>query len=202
MSTSAWSRRVSCEGRPLVAPGQGHPSSLNALELEKPPSAVVFACAEAATPPAELFDGDTLAALPVSTWGHAVGAGVLASVEYAVGELGVSLVVVLGHPGCSALRRCDAAATGRLAHSHLGSVRAPFTLAAAGGSAASAPLDPDPQARHVCATALRLVDHSATLARLVRAGCCAVAGVCRDDDGGLRRVSVLGHVEELPVLAC
>ncbi|MFF5175888.1 carbonic anhydrase [Micromonospora sp. NPDC000089] len=62
------------------------------------PLAAVFACADPQPEPATLFGGSNL--LTVRTAGLAVGPAVLGTLEYAVGQLRLPLVVVLGHDAC------------------------------------------------------------------------------------------------------
>ncbi|MCI4065172.1 carbonic anhydrase [Micromonospora sp. R77] len=62
------------------------------------PTVAVFGCADPQPAAETLFPGVEL--YVVRTAGLAVGPSVLGSLEYAVDQLGVPLVVVLGHDGC------------------------------------------------------------------------------------------------------
>jgi carbonic anhydrase len=68
------------------------------------PAAVVFRCADAGVASEMVFGQSWGSLLDVSTWGHVVDNGVLASMEYAVDTLGLPLIVVLGHQDCSAMQ--------------------------------------------------------------------------------------------------
>ncbi|GAB2618275.1 carbonic anhydrase 2 [Paractinoplanes abujensis] len=79
-----------------------------ALSQSQAPFALVVGCADSRVPAEILFDQGLGDLFVVRTAGHVVDSAALGSVEYAVGMLGVSLIVVLGHEGCGAV----AAATG------------------------------------------------------------------------------------------
>jgi carbonic anhydrase len=75
-------------------------------EGQRPP-AVIVGCADSRVPPEILFDQGVGDLFVVRVAGNVVsGAGAIlkGSVEYAVAELGVSLVVVLGHSHCGAVK--------------------------------------------------------------------------------------------------
>lgn len=67
-------------------------------------AAAVFRCADSAVPSHAVFGRDGGAVLDVSTWGHVIDTGVLATLEFAVQHLQVPLIVVLGHHDCTAMR--------------------------------------------------------------------------------------------------
>ncbi|CAA0126002.1 Carbonic anhydrase [Mycolicibacterium vanbaalenii] len=68
------------------------------------PVAAVFRCADARLTNEAVLGQAPGALLDISTWGHAVDAGVLGSLEYAVEILEVPLIVVLGHDDCPAMQ--------------------------------------------------------------------------------------------------
>jgi carbonic anhydrase len=79
------------------------------------PIAVVVGCADSRVSPELLFDqgvGDLFVVRVAGNVISGAGATVKGSIEYAVAELGVSLIMVLGHSGCgavqSALKHIDA----------------------------------------------------------------------------------------------
>ena len=66
-------------------------------------TAAVLACAEPDTSPETIF-GEVVGGLfIVRTAGHVLDDATLGSIEFAVAELGVPLVVVVGHEGCRAV---------------------------------------------------------------------------------------------------
>lgn len=67
------------------------------------PIAVVFRCADADTASEVVLGQSWGSLIDISTWGHVIDTGVLATVEYAVGTLKTPLIVVLGHEHCAAM---------------------------------------------------------------------------------------------------
>ncbi len=71
---------------------------------EQQPVAAVFRCADADTPSEVLLGQSWGSLIDISTWGHVIDTGVLATLEYAVGTLKTPLIVVLGHAHCAAMQ--------------------------------------------------------------------------------------------------
>jgi len=67
------------------------------------PFALVLGCSDSRVPAEILFDQGLGDLFVVRTAGHVVDSVALGSVEYAVGVLGVALIVVLGHEECGAV---------------------------------------------------------------------------------------------------
>jgi carbonic anhydrase len=67
------------------------------------PRAAVLACSDARVPPSVVFDQPAGSLFVVRVAGNVATPGAIASLDYAVAELGVGLVVVLGHTGCGAV---------------------------------------------------------------------------------------------------
>jgi carbonic anhydrase len=89
-----------------LAPRRG-PEEWAALAAGQSPSAVVVGCSDSRVPPELVFDQGVGDLFVVRVAGNLVGdAGfkVQGSVEYAVAELGASLIVVLGHTSCGAVK--------------------------------------------------------------------------------------------------
>ncbi|WP_438310144.1 carbonic anhydrase [Streptomyces sp. HUAS TT3] len=77
------------------------------------PFAVVLGCVDSRVPPELVFDQGLGDLLTVRSAGQVLDEAVLGSVAYGVLELGVPLVVVLGHQGCGAVAAAvDADGTG------------------------------------------------------------------------------------------
>jgi len=71
------------------------------------PDAIIVGCADARVPPEVLFDqgvGDLFVVRVAGNIITGAGASVKGSIEYAVLELGVPLIVVLGHANCGAVK--------------------------------------------------------------------------------------------------
>ncbi len=74
------------------------------------PHAVVVGCSDARVPVERVFDQPPGSLFVVRVAGHVLEPAALASVLYAVRELGVRLVGVLGHQACGAVRAALAGA--------------------------------------------------------------------------------------------
>lgn len=70
---------------------------------EHRPIAAVLACSDARVPPSVIFDQPPGALFLVRLAGNSATAGAVASLTYAVDQLHVPLVIVLGHTGCGAV---------------------------------------------------------------------------------------------------
>lgn len=82
------------------------------------PFAVILGCADSRTAPEHIFSAGIGELFVVRTAGNVVGNFVIASVEFAVKQFSVPLVVVMGHTGCGAV----AAALGDGADGYVGLV--------------------------------------------------------------------------------
>jgi carbonic anhydrase len=83
------------------------PEDFRAVAAGQNPSAVVITCADSRVPPELLFDegvGDLFVIRVAGNVVSGAGPAVKGSVEYAVAELNVPLVIVLGHTGCGAVK--------------------------------------------------------------------------------------------------
>ncbi len=67
------------------------------------PFAIVFGCVDSRVPPELVFDRGIGDLLVIRTAGHALDSASLNSVEFGVHELGIPLVIVLGHQTCAAV---------------------------------------------------------------------------------------------------
>jgi carbonic anhydrase len=76
---------------------------------EHRPEVAILACSDARVPPEFLFDQEPGSAFIVRIAGNSATDVAVASLTYAVAELGVGLVVVLGHTGCGAVTAALAA---------------------------------------------------------------------------------------------
>jgi carbonic anhydrase len=68
------------------------------------PFAVVLGCADSRVPPELLFDQGLGDLFVIRVAGNILDDGTLASIEFATAELGVPLVMVLGHQRCGAVK--------------------------------------------------------------------------------------------------
>src|SRR5262249_21783604 len=93
------------EGK-LAHPGRS-PKDFQALAEGQKPFAIIVGCADSRVPPEVVFDQGVGDLFVVRVAGNIVsGAGptVKGSIEFAVGELGARLIMVLGHSQCGAVK--------------------------------------------------------------------------------------------------
>ena len=83
------------------------PADFRPLAEGQTPIAAVLGCSDSRVPPEILFDaaiGQLFVTRVAGNYVSGAGAAVKGSMEYAVAELGVPLVVVLGHTNCGAVK--------------------------------------------------------------------------------------------------
>jgi carbonic anhydrase len=86
---------------------RGRPEEFRALADGQFPEAVVVCCSDSRVAPEILFDvgvGDIFVVRVAGNVIDGAGATVKGSIEYAVAELNVPLILVLGHSGCGAVK--------------------------------------------------------------------------------------------------
>ena len=160
------------------------------------PVAAVFRCADTDVASEMVFGQGWGSLLDVSTWGHVVDTGVLATLEHAVETLEVPLIVVLGHHECSAMR----AAMRAWQHAELpdGAGRMVVEQALSSivrrGSAADS-VD-EISSAHVVSVGMSLLERSPLIARRVDAGKCGIVCATTDDDGRVQAYATVGALGE------
>ena len=105
-ANATWSRLLA--GNRRFAEGRAeHPwqdaTTRETLIDRQNPDAAVLACSDSRVPPEIVFDSGLGDLFDVRTAGQIIDDAALASLEYAVAKLHVSLLVVLGHEGCGAI---------------------------------------------------------------------------------------------------
>ena len=105
-ANATWSRMLAgnrrfAEGKP-EHPWQDATTRETLIDRQNP-DAAVLACSDSRVPPEIVFDAGLGDLFTVRTAGQIIDDAVLASLEYAVSHLHVSLLVVLGHEGCGAI---------------------------------------------------------------------------------------------------
>ncbi len=86
---------------------RARPEDFKAVAAGQKPLAAVIGCADSRVPPEILFDmgiGDLFVIRVAGNVVNSAGAVIKASVEFAVEQVGVPLIVVLGHSQCAAVR--------------------------------------------------------------------------------------------------
>ncbi len=76
---------------------------MRALAAGQHPFAVILGCADSRVPPEIIFDQGLGDLFVIRVAGNILDDAILGSIEYAVEELGTSLVLVLGHERCGAV---------------------------------------------------------------------------------------------------
>jgi carbonic anhydrase len=157
------------------------------LRAGQAPFAVVFGCSDSRVAAEIIFDRGLGDLFMVRTAGHVVDSAVLGSVEFAVDELGVPLVVILGHDHCGAVTAAATAVqSGEMPRGYVRDIVeriTPAVMASKDGT-----ID-DIVAENVRQTASLLLERSPVLARQVDSGRCQIVGVVYDlADGRVRAV--------------
>jgi carbonic anhydrase len=83
------------------------PADFKPLAAGQSPVACIVACADSRVTPEILFDlgiGELFVVRVAGNYVNGAGTSVKGSVEYAVAELGVSLIMILGHSQCGAVK--------------------------------------------------------------------------------------------------
>lgn len=86
------------------------------LAAAQRPFAAYLSCSDSRVPPELLFERGLGELFIVRNAGNALCASALGSLEFAVTQLGVPLIVVMGHEACGALRAAVAVARGQAAY--------------------------------------------------------------------------------------
>lgn len=108
-ANATWSRMLA--GNRRFFEGQAeHPwqdaETRESLIDAQSPDAVVLSCSDSRVPPEIIFDQGLGDLFTVRTAGQTLDPSVLASLEFAITELKVSLLVVMGHEHCGAVTAC------------------------------------------------------------------------------------------------
>ena len=166
--------------------------------IDDRPTAAVFRCADAGMASEMVFSQSWGSLMDISTWGHVIDTGVIATLEYAVETLEVPLIVVLGHHDCHAIRTAMRAwsdgalpegASRAVVEHAIGSIVRRGTHAGSIESVTSA---------HIVETGLALMERSPVIARRIEAGQCGiVCAIPRPEDGLLQAYATIGVVGEV-----
>ena len=77
---------------------------IKSLSSQQAPHAVIVSCSDSRVPPEIVFDQGLGDIFSVRTAGHVLDAYSIASIEYAVENLGSKVIVVMGHSSCGAVK--------------------------------------------------------------------------------------------------
>jgi carbonic anhydrase len=137
------------------------------------PRAAILACSDARVPPSVVFDQPAGSLFVIRIAGNTAGPAAQASLDYAVAELGVDLIVVLGHTSCGAV---TAAASGTCG-GHLAPIVAPICRIAR--QHPDATVD-ELAALNVAATMTDLSTHDGPIPRAIADGRLEIRGAVHD----------------------
>ena len=90
-------------GAKVIRPHQAAARRVELAKGQNPP-AIVLSCSDSRVPPEIVFDQGLGDIFVVRVAGNVVDDDVLGSIEYAVEHLGSSLIVVMGHQSCGAVK--------------------------------------------------------------------------------------------------
>ena len=188
---SAW-QRLRAGNELFFVPVRGRQQSLH----EGAPVAAVFRCADTDVASEMVFGQSWGSLIDVSTWGHVVDTGVLGTLEHAVANLEVPLIVVLGHHDCGAMRAAMRAwqnAELPDGASRVAIEQALSSIVRRGSSGDSAD---EIGSAHVVSVGMSLLERSPVIARRVDAGTCGIVCATTDDDGRVRAYATVGALGE------
>lgn len=155
------------------------------------PFAAILGCADSRTPPELLFQARLGDLFVVRNAGNTADTAAIGSLEYAVAELGVPLVMVLGHEACGAAAAAlTVAETDARLPGHLNDMLQPILPAAFAAIRAGDDKLERTITGNVRRMAERLTLASPVMAEAVRAGRLRVVGARYDLDEG--RVTLIG----------
>ncbi|SCF44266.1 carbonic anhydrase [Micromonospora mirobrigensis] len=163
-------------------PVHGHDVTAAAASAsgDQQPYAVVLGCIDSRVPLEAIFDQTFGSICVIRTGGHVLDRAVCGSIEYVVGQLGVPLVMVLGHERCGAVASAvDALRTGRRPGGSLAHLVDEITPAVLEVGVDDPQVHPMAIRRHVRRT-VEALRRDALLAAPVAAGTVAVVGARYD----------------------
>jgi carbonic anhydrase len=170
-----------------VAPALTEPGSHRFVAGAQAPFAALLACADSRVAPELLFCCGLGELFVVRNAGNTADAAATGSLEYAVAELGVALIGVMGHERCGAVKAALAVAeNGTRLPGAMGEMIAPILPAAIRARATGE----DAGVLHVQDVVADLLSRSAIISGAVAAGRLAVLGGLYDlDEGRVRLVT-------------
>ncbi len=180
----------------LLHPGQSAERRTELTDAQRP-FALVFGCGDSRVAAEIVFDRGLGDLFVVRTAGHVVDTSVLGSVEFALAQLEVPLVVVLGHDGCGAVRASlQAMDAGRMPGGYLRDIVEKVTPSIIAARAQGATDAHAVLVEHVRQTARLLHDRSTLVSDAVRGGRLAIVGTVYDlADGRVAPVDVIGEID-------
>jgi len=171
------------EGNERFVAGQpAHPSQSiedrARLAHSQKPTAVLFGCADSRVAAEIIFDQGLGDMFVVRTAGHVIDSAVLGSIEFAIGVLGVPLIVVLGHDSCGAVKATlSVLDDGEVPGGFVRDIVERITPTVLQGRHAGLTRVDEFETRHVNDTVSQLRIRSAAIAERLAAGTLAIVGL-------------------------
>jgi carbonic anhydrase len=178
-------------------PGQSVEHRASLAKGQKP-TVALFGCGDSRVAAELIFDQGLGDMFVVRTAGHVMDSAVLGSLEFAVTALGVSVIVILGHDSCGAIKATiaaldDGALPGGFVRDVVERVAPSILLGRREGLKRADEFE----ARHVVETGSQLLARSTTIAEAVAAGDLAIVGATYHlSDGRVQVREVIGEVGE------
>ena len=167
------------------------------LENSQSPHAVIFGCSDSRLAAEIIFDVGLGDVFVIRTAGQVIDDAVLGSLQFAIEEIGVPLIIILGHDNCGAVTATvDAVNTAVMPKSFMRSLVErimPSVMAARSKGVTDVN---GTVKEHTNQTVHRVVDTSYAVAKAVKEGRTAVMGVTYSlSDGSVQIGDILGPVE-------
>lgn len=190
----------------FVAGTSSHPNQdanrRSSLIHQQNPFAVIFGCSDSRLAAEIIFDLGLGDAFVIRTAGQVIDDAVLGSLEYSIANLGVPLIVVLGHDSCGAVTAAKLSVeTGEMPGGHIRSLVERITPSVLTARRNGFTEVNDMVVEHTKQTAARLVESSQIISAAVEDGRTAVIGVSyRLAEGAADLVSGFGAVSHPAVV--
>ena len=167
------------------------------LENSQSPHAVIFGCSDSRLAAEIIFDVGLGDVFVIRTAGQVIDDAVLGSLQFAIEEIDVPLIIILGHDNCGAVTAAvEAVETAVMPKSFMRSLVErimPSVMAARSKDVTDVN---GTVKEHTDQTVHRVVDTSYTVAKAVKEGRTAVMGVTYSlSDGSVKIGDILGPVE-------
>lgn len=144
------------------------------------PFAAILGCADSRVSPEVIFDQGQGDIFVVRVAGHVVGDFEVASLEYAIEHLGVSLVIVMGHEHCGAVKAALGVQAGASIEGPIGKLLEAIQPAASEARGLDGDLLGQAIRSHVRHCVDAMFEHSACMRRAVDGGTLRVIGLVYD----------------------
>ncbi|MBT2515613.1 carbonic anhydrase [Arthrobacter sp. ISL-30] len=195
----AW-RRLREGNERFVAGKSLHPnqdaSRRSSLVHDQHPFAVIFGCSDSRLAAEIIFDLGLGDAFVVRTAGQVIDDAVLGSLEYSISQLGVPLIVILGHDSCGAVSATKSAVeTGDMPAGFIRDLVERITPSVLTSLRNEQSDVNDMVVEHVKQTSHRLADSSRVISDAIEEGRVAVVGLSyKLDEGRAALVSGIGQL--------